>query len=207
MEHMLAALELNAPGATLGTDGGSSWPEVARLHKQHHVEDTWHNCENGDERAAVLSNKKNKARFKELKCKVLYQVLSLEKLDSVISEMRVLACDNVALMNWINRIDKGRTLRTATYTAEFFLCSDKASMSRCEQSISRLKGSGEKKSKKENVDARRVAASTCADCQRLRATIMKEIEDAIREKCELSHYVLDWETKERPRADGLEIVT
>jgi hypothetical protein len=118
MEQMLAALELSAPGATLATDGGSSWSEVALSHDQHHIEDTGHNSnsENGDEKANVISNKKDKARFKELKNNVLYQFLSDEELNSAFAEMRAIAGDNVSLMNWIKRIDNGWTLHSATYT-------------------------------------------------------------------------------------------
>jgi len=37
--------------------------------------------------------------------------------------------------------------------------------------------------------------------------VTEEIEDAIKVKRDLSRYVLDWESVERTRADGLEIVT
>ena len=130
MVDMLDALQLNAPGATLATDGGPAWPEVARVHRQHQIEDTWHNCENGDTKAAVLSNKKNKDRFKELKSKALYQVFSPEELlDDIFTEMRSLAGGNDILLNYVIRMDHGRKVRAATHTTKVFSCSEKGATS------------------------------------------------------------------------------
>ena len=207
MEQMLAALELNAPGATLATDGGSSWSEVAQSHNQHHIEDTWHNNENGDEKANVISNKKDKARFKELKNKVLYHILSDDELDSAFDEMRVIAGDNVSLMNWIKRIDNGRTLRTATYTTKFFSCSPKGALSRCEQSMSRLKGKGLLKTEMRNWTLAELQNRHERIVNDYMANITIEIEVALRKEYDLSAYVTDWENEERPLANDLEIVT
>ena len=207
MEQMLAALELNAPGATLATDGGSSWSEVALSHDQHHIEDTWHNSENGDEKANVISNKKDKARFKELKNNVLYQFLSDEELNSAFAEMRAIAGDNVSLMNWIKRIDHGRTLRTATYTTKFFSCSPKGALSRCEQSMSRLKGKGLLKSEMKNWSLAELQNRHTRIVDDYTAKITIEIEAAIRKEYDLSAYVTDWENEERLLANDLEVVT
>ena len=173
----------------------------------HHIEDTWHNSENGDEKANVISNKKDKARFKELKNNVLYQFLSDEELNSAFAEMRAIAGDNVSLMNWIKRIDHGRTLRTATYTTKVFSCSPKGALSRCEQSMSRLKGKGLLKSEMKNWSLAELQNRHTRIVDDYTAKITTEIEAAIRKEYDLSAYVTDWENEERLLANDLEVVT
>ena len=105
------------------------------------MEDTWHNCENGSKKAASLSSKSDKNKFNELKNKVLYNVLGEEGLSAVFAKMRSLvssappANDTAEVERWIDRIDEGRTSRTATHTTKFFSCSEKGATSRCEQMI------------------------------------------------------------------------
>ena len=62
--EMMRSLELDALGATCCTDGGAAWPEIAQKFRQFHVEDTWHNNENGGKKAASLSSKTDKNKFK-----------------------------------------------------------------------------------------------------------------------------------------------
>ena len=121
--------------------------------------------------------------------------------------MRAIAGDNVSLMNWIKRIDNGRTLRTATYTTKFFSCSSKGALSRCEQSMSRLKGKGLLKSEMRNWSVAELQNCHERIVNDYTATITIEIEAALRKGCDLSAYVTDWENEERPLANDLEIVT
>ena len=119
----------------------------------------------------------------------------------------LIAGDNDSLMNWIKRIDEGRTLRTATYTTKFFLCSPKRTMSRCEQSMSRRKGKSLMKGKMKKwmlADLQKKHERIVNDYM---TTIIIETEDAICKKYDLSAYLTDWEKEDMPLAHDLEIVT
>eukprot|EP00985_Skeletonema_marinoi_P013185 scaffold6501_cov109-Skeletonema_marinoi.AAC.3 len=41
------------------------------MFRQPHIEDTWHNCENGAKKAASLSSKEEKKKFSQLYCYLL----------------------------------------------------------------------------------------------------------------------------------------
>jgi hypothetical protein len=205
---MLRVLELDVPGATLMTDGGSSWPEIARQHRQPRVEDTFHNSENADAKAKKL-RKNDQDKFGQLKKKVLYTVLEEDELDAVFAEMREVAQradDNGELMRWIDRMEDGKTFRTATYSTRHMCCSEKGATSRCEQRNSSLKNAGTSNSVMKHWTLGELQNRHLNKLNEYINTTTEEIEDAIKEKRDLSFYVLDWESKERLRADGLEIV-
>ena len=78
----------------------------------------------------------------EMKYHVLYTVMTEEELSEYFVKMRDIVGGHVETTNWINRIEKGKESRTATYTTKFFICSNKGATSRCEVSMSRLKNHG-----------------------------------------------------------------
>ena len=205
---MLRVLELDVPGATLMTDGGSSWPEIARQHRQPHVEDTFHNSENADAKAKKL-RKNDEDKFSQLKTMVLYTVLEEDELDAVFAEMREVAqCadDNGELLRWVDRMEDGKTFRTATYSTRHMCCSEKGSTSRCEQRMTSLKNAGTSNREMKHWTLGELQNRHRNKLNEYITTTTEEIEAAIKEKRDLSSYVLDWESEERLRADGLEIV-
>ena len=209
--ELMRLLELDVLGATCCTDGGPAWPEIARMFRQPHIEDTWHNCENGGKKAASLSSKEAKKKFGQLKNKVLYQVLDQQELSDAFSEMRLLAVSangSDELGRWIDRMEEGQTLRTATHATKFFSCSAKGCLSRCEQMMSKLKNSGTSKREMKHWTLGELQNRHLTKVCNYETEVTEEIEDAIKVKRDLSRYVLDWESVERTRgADGLEIVT
>ena len=54
---MMVQLGLNVPDATCCSDGGSAWPCIAELFRQRHVEDTFHNDQNGIKKAPPVTDK------------------------------------------------------------------------------------------------------------------------------------------------------
>jgi hypothetical protein len=174
---MHALLELDSPGATLATDGGPAWPAIAERFGQNHIEDTWHNEENGDKKVNKLAASAKNA-FKKLKNKVMYGVHVQEVLTGLFAKMREVISQSLPIqtadskkastnpkkastgrqkswgdthckqaLKWIDRMEKGQATRTATHTTKHFCCSDKGATSRCEVGMSRLKGAGKRKAK------------------------------------------------------------
>ena len=210
---LLKLLELDVVGATCCTDGGAAWSEVARKLGMHHIEDTWHNNKNGDEKAAVLTDRKIKKEFGDLKTKVLYAVLDQQKLSEAFCDMRALVSSSkladdatAGLRRWIDRVDDGQSIRTATHTTKYFSCSQKGALSRCEQMMSKLKNSGTNKKEMKNWTLGELQNRHQTKVRNYETEVTEEIETAIKEKRDLSHYILEWESKERTHVDGLEIV-
>ena len=139
---MQAGLDLDYPDATCGTDGGSAWSELVRQLHLRHMEDTFHNKQNANKHASKMQDNILKRQFLEMKDKALYNVMSPAELIQIFHDMRQIAKDNQAVLNWIDRIEEGKEIRTATYTTKNFCCSSKGATSRCEVSMSRLKRSG-----------------------------------------------------------------
>ena len=54
---MMEQLGLNVPDATCCTDGGTAWPGIAEFFRQRHVEDTFHNDQNGIKKAPPVTDK------------------------------------------------------------------------------------------------------------------------------------------------------
>ena len=148
-----------------------------------------------------------------MKNKVLYRVLDQQELDGAFSAMRLLAGsvapadDTGELGRWIDRMDQGQTLRTATHTTKYFSCSEKGATSRCEQMMSKLKNSGTSKSVMKHWTLGEIQHRHSTKVRSYETQVTGEIEDAIKNKFDLSRYVLDWESEERTRVDGLEIAT
>lgn len=205
--EMHAELDLDCPGSTLATDGGPAWGPIAKSHGQNHIEDTWHNEQNGTKKANKLPKAKKK-RFNKLKYDVLYSVHSPEKLAELFQELKnLVGPSRKQLLRWITRMENGKDRRTATYTTRFFLCSLYGAASRCEVSMSMLKGAGSKKSKMRNWTLaqlqhrhREMVGSYTQDAK-------KEIEDAIKDKEVFSKYVLGREAKELTHVTHLQVVS
>ena len=80
-------------------------------------------------------------------------------------------------------------------------------MSRCEQSMSRLKGKGLMKGEMRKWTLAELQKKHERIVNDYMTTITIETEDAICKKYNLSTYVTDWENEEMPHAHDLEIVT
>jgi len=112
---VLIDMELNTPKGTMCTDGGPAWQTVAKVFDKNQVEDTFHNDKNGDKKAAALK-RDDKRKFKDMKYKLLYGVFQPEEeLDTHIQNMKNLVQGDKELKNWVDRMDRGKEIRTATH--------------------------------------------------------------------------------------------
>jgi len=131
-KDMMKGLELDAPDATSCTDGGSAWPAIAEDFDQNQVEDTHHNSRNADKKVySSKLSKEKKQQFIEMKNKVLYHVfVPASGLDEHFNDMRNVAEGEPELLRWIDRMDSGKVIRTATYTTKLCIMSAKGCTSR-----------------------------------------------------------------------------
>jgi hypothetical protein len=206
-EEMHAELDLDCPGATLATDGGPAWRAIAESHGQNHIEDTWHNEQNGTKKATKLPKAKKK-QFNQLKYDVLYSVHSPEKLAELFQEMKnLVGPSSKELLKWIARMENGKDRRTATYTTRLFLCSLYGAASRCEVSMSMLKGAGSKKTKMRNWSLAHLQHRHREMVGNYTQDAKKEIENAIKHKEVFSKYVSEREAKELTHVTHLQVVS
>ncbi len=203
----LILLEHDAPGSTGCTDGGAAWPAILEAFEQEQAEDTHHNAQNAIKKAKSITNKRKKRRFKKLRSQVLYEVMDKEKLPQLFAKMREAADGQKGVINWIDRIEDGKEVRTATYTSERFICSVKGCTSRCEVSMTKLKNAGTNKAAMKNWTLPELQNRHRQLVESYEAQAMEEIKEAIKEKRVFSHYVLDKEKVELEHVPNLEIVS
>ena len=204
---MQAGLDLDYPDATCGTDGGSAWPELVRQLHLRHMEDTFHNEQNANKHASTMQDNKLKKQFLQMKDKALYNVMSPAELIRIFCDMRQIANDNQAVLNWIDRIEEGKEIRTATYTTKNFCCSSKGATSRCEVSMSRLKRSGFAKAEMRSWTLAELFHRQMNIVQQYEHDAKVEMKEAIKNKTTLSEYVLKQEEDERNHINELRIVS
>ena len=142
-----------------------------------------------------------------MKYKVLYTVMSVEELHDMFRKMRDVVGENNKAKGWIDRIEDGKTVRTATYTTRNFCCSEKGAASRCEVSMSRLKDSGKAKAIMRDWTIPELQQKHRQIVNTYESDARKEIEDAIKDKRILSNYVLVKEAEELKQVHSLEIVS
>ncbi|KAL7459579.1 hypothetical protein ACHAWC_011403 [Mediolabrus comicus] len=205
--EMHAELDLDCPGSTLATDGGPAWGPIAKSHGQNNIEDTWHNEKNGAKKARKLPTKVKK-EFNKLKYDILYCVHSPEKLARLFEEIKdLVGPSRKQLLRWIARMENGKDRRTATYTTRFFCCSLVGATSRCEVSMSMLKGSGSKKSKMRKWSLAELQHRHREMVENYTQDAKEEIEAAIKDKQVFSAYVLEREAKELTHVTHLQVVS
>eukprot|EP00956_Cyclotella_meneghiniana_P026661 scaffold58164_cov43-Cyclotella_meneghiniana.AAC.5 len=199
-------LELDVPKAVHGTDGGSAWPGLTETLDHIWVEDTFHNDKGSDKKLEGMS-KADKIAFQDKKQRALYNVMPEAQLDELLREMSVLANATPFASRWVARLTEGKQRCCATYTTMHFICSVKGATSRCEQSQSRLKGSGKLKSVMKNWTLPELQQRHLDIVNTYLVEAKEEIQKAIREKRQLSHYVLKTEKEELNHVANLTILS
>jgi len=212
-EEMLELLELDVPGATLCSDGGSAWPGIAEDLGFYHIEDTFHNDMNGDKKATCLPKGKKRNAFGTLKNNTLYNVyFPAEKLDTQFEKMNELAADDEGgdkkeLRNWITRMEEGKEKRCATYTTKHICMSVKGAASRCESMMTILKAAGNLKGEMKKWKLPELQRRHEQVVQSYYRTAYDEIKKAIKSGEVFSKYVLDMEEEELKHVPNLKIIS
>ena len=206
-KDMMKGLELDAPDATSCTDGGSAWPAIAEDFDQNQVEDTHHNSRNADKKVhSSKLSKEKKQQFIEMKNKVLYHVfVPASGLDEHFNDMRNVAEGEPELLRWIDRMDSGKVIRTATYTTKLCIMSAKGCTSRCEVMMAILKGGGTLKAEMRHWTLPELQHRHRNMYDNYIEDASTEIRTAIKEKRTFSHYVLDLEKEETKHVHNLTV--